>query len=170
MLDSLYEKTKSWGPGSCIVVFYFLSLIPIIFTIVLNSLTNEKFTLGGSFPIQNLDLFLKSLFFAPWFETLLINVFLTKVFIYSKVRSTNILLIVSFIFSCLHFSGGLMNSILIFIPALMFQWNYLIYEESKETMWGILSTTVLHFLYNFTIFVILPMIDIVLTTFYLEKY
>ena len=66
----------------------------------------------------------------------------------------------------MHFSNGWYHPLVIFIPALMFQWHYFLYVEKQESGWGFLSTTVLHFLYNFTIFVIIPLINIVLTIYY----
>ena len=165
MLASFYEKTKTWGPGSCMVAFYFFSLIPVALTIGVNSYLNG-FNLDAVLPRENLELFLKSLFFAPWFETLLLNVVLTKVFLVMKVRPINIIGAVALIFSCMHFSNGWFYPLLIFIPALMFQWNYFLYVEKHESVWGFLSTTILHFLYNFTIFVIIPLINLVLNIYY----
>jgi len=165
MLTYFYEKTKTWGPGSCMVAFYFFSLIPIAVIVGVNSYING-FKLNEVVPVGNLELFLKSLFFAPWFETLLLNVLLTKIFLIMKVRPINIIGAVAFIFSCVHFSNGWFYPLLIFIPALMFQWNYFLYAEKNESAWGFLSTTVLHFLYNFTIFVVIPLISIVLNIYY----
>ena len=165
MLTSFYEKTKTWGPGSCMVAFYFFSLIPVAITVALNSYFNG-FNLENVVPRNDIDLFVKSLFFAPWFETLLLNVLLTKIFMIMKVRPINIIFAVALIFSCMHFSNGWYHPLVIFIPALMFQWHYFLYVEKQESGWGFLSTTVLHFLYNFTIFVVIPLINIVLTIYY----
>ena len=83
-----------------------------------------------------------------------------------KVRPINIIFAVALIFSCMHFSNSWYHPLIIFIPALMFQWHYFLYVEKQESGWGFLSTAVLHFLYNFTIFVVIPLINIVLTIYY----
>ena len=77
MFDSAYTKTKEWGPGSCFVTFYLMS-ISLIFTLFFYRVYTESFTkILENFTIrENLPLFIDSLFFAPPFETLLYNVFL----------------------------------------------------------------------------------------------
>ena len=76
------KKPKHKVPP-CMVAFYFFSLIPIAVTVGVNSYING-FKLNEVVPVGNLELFLKSLFFAPWFETLLLNVLLTKIFLVMK--------------------------------------------------------------------------------------
>lgn len=164
MLTSLYNKTKLWGPGSCMVAFYFFSIIPIVVALLTSSYI-EHINLK-SIVVYNLDIFLHSLLIAPWFETIIIQVIITKVFSILKCRPTNIILAVTIIFSMYHFSNGWIYPLFLFIPGLMFSWNYYLYFEKNEPMWGMLSTSVLHFLYNFTIFVIIPMINVVLTIYY----
>tara|TARA_Y100001933_G_C19010167_1_gene568466 strand:+ start:783 stop:1259 length:477 start_codon:yes stop_codon:yes gene_type:complete len=146
------------------VAFYFFSLIPIVLTMAHGIYVN-----GWDTPInqsRDLGLFLSSLFFAPWFETLLLNVMLTKLFSKMKCRPTTIIIAVSLIFAAAHTANGWFSPFLVFIPALMFQWNYYLYYDKEEAGWGFLSTTVLHFLYNFTIFVVIPLIYIVLDIYY----
>ena len=164
MLNSLYEKTKTWGPGSCMVAFYFFSLIPLSIILLLG--THLPHIHLKSIILSDIDLFINSLLVAPWFETLLIQVLLTKVFSVMKCKPTNIIIAVSIIFSMYHFSNGWIYPLVLFIPGLVFTWNYFLYYEKNEAVWGFLSTSVLHFLYNFTIFVIVPMINIVLTIYY----
>jgi hypothetical protein len=164
MLHSLYEKTKTWGPGSCMVAFYFFSLIPLSIILLLGThLPNIHLR---SIVISDIDLFIHSLLVAPWFETLLIQVLVTKVFSIMKCRPTNIIIAVTVVFSMYHLSNGWIYPLVLLIPGLMFTWNYFLYYEKNEAVWGFLSTSVLHFLYNFTIFVIVPMINIVLTIYY----
>ena len=164
VLEKLYEKTKTWGPGSCMVAFYFFSLIPIalttfysVYTNGWNSVTSEN---------SDLQLLLSALFFAPWFETLLINALLTKIFSKMKCRPTTIITGVAIVFAAAHMSNGWLSPLLVAIPGLVFQWNYYLYYDKQEAMWGFLSTTVLHFLYNFTIFITIPLIYIVLDIYY----
>lgn len=163
MLNSLYEKTKTWGPGSCMVAFYFFSLIPIVLFIFVGSIWNIDFRKAF---VSDLNLFTHSLLISPWIETLLIQVCLTKVFSIMKCKPISILFGVSLAFSCFHVSNGLLYPFIIFLPGLMFSWNYFLYFQKKEAIWGFLSTSVLHFLYNFTIFVMIPLINVVLTTYY----
>lgn len=164
MLKSLYEKTKTWGPGSCMVAFYFFSLIPIV-VLFLTGLqlwdTNFK-----TIFITDISLLTHSLLIAPWVETLLIQVLVTKVFQIMKCKPLSILFGVSLIFAVFHISNGLLHPFIVYIPGLVFTWNYLLYCEKSEAVWGFLSTSVLHFLYNFTIFVMIPLINIVLTIYY----
>lgn len=164
MLGNLYEKTKTWGPGSCMVAFYFFSLIPIVATTAYGIYANGWNTLTSE--NNDLSLFLNALFFAPWFETLLLNVMLTKLFSKMKCRPTTTIVAVALIFAAAHTANGWIAPFLVFIPALMFQWNYYLYYDKQEWGWGFLSTTVLHFLYNFTIFVVIPLIYIVLDIYY----
>jgi len=164
MLTSLYEKTKTWGPGSCMVAFYFFSLIPIVIFALVGSHSTE-FDFRGVF-ISDISLFTHSLLVSPWVETLLIQVLLTKVFSLMKCRPANIIFAVSLIFAGFHFSNGILYPLIVYIPGLMFTWNYFLYYEKGEAGWGFLSTSVLHFLYNFTIFVMIPLINVVLTTYY----
>lgn len=164
MLTILYEKTKIWGPGSCIVAFYFLSLIPIIAILLLSA--NSSYLDLKSIVISDISLLTNSLLVSPLVETFLFQVVLTKVFSILKTRPTNIIISVSTIFSVFHYTNGFYYPIIIFIPALVFSWNYYLYYEKKEKIWGFLTTSVLHFLYNFTIFIMLPLINIVLTTYY----
>jgi hypothetical protein len=166
MLTDLYDKTKTWGPGSCLVAFYFLSLIPI----VLNHWFGV-YLYGWSYqakiaPSFNLTWFLNGLFFSPWVETFLFNVVLTKFFHKLKCQTLTIIIGVAIIFSAIHITHGWWVPFLIFIPALMFQWNYYLYYEKNESIWGFLSTGVLHFLYNFTILVMIPLIYVVLDIYY----
>ena len=148
MLNSLYEKTKTWGPGSCMVAFYFFSLIPLSIILLLG--THLPHIHLKSIILSDIDLFINSLLVAPWFETLLIQVLLTKVFSVMKCKPTNIIIAVSIIFSMYHFSNGWIYPLVLFIPGLVFTWNYFLYYEKNEAVWGFLSTSVLHFLYNFT--------------------
>jgi hypothetical protein len=164
MIGRLYEKTKTWGPGSCMVAFYFFSLIPIVVTTAYGIYMNGWTTLPDE--SRDLSLFLNSLFFAPWFETLLLNVMLTKLFSKMKCRPTTTIVAVALIFAAAHTANGWISPLLVFIPALMFQWNYYLYFDKQEAGWGFLSTTVLHFLYNFTIFVVIPLIYVVLDIYY----
>lgn len=161
---SLYEKTKLWGPGSCMVAFYFFSLIPVVVSLLVSSHIPELSL--KNIVISEISIFTHSLFFAPWLETLLIQVFLTKVFSVMKCKPTNIIIAVSIIFAMFHIGTGWIYPIILFIPGLMFTWNYYLYYEKNEAVWGFLSTSVLHFLYNFTIFVIIPLINIVTTIYY----
>lgn len=164
ILNNLLEKTKTWGPGSCMVAFYFFSLIPIVLTTIY-SLYANNWNLPAH-EIGDITLFLNALFFAPWFETILLNVLLTKLFSKLNCRPINIIFAVSLIFAVAHINAGWYHPFLVFIPALMFQWNYYLYYDKKEAGWGFLSTTVLHFLYNFTIFVVMPLIYMVLDIYY----
>lgn len=164
MLGNLYEKTKTWGPGSCMVAFYFFSLIPIVVMTAYGIYTSGWETLNTG--NRDLSMFLNSLFFAPWFETLLMNVLLTKLFSKMKCRPTTTIVAVALIFAAAHTGNGLIAPLLVFIPALMFQWNYYLYFDKQEGGWGFLSTTVLHFLYNFTLFVVIPLIYVVLDIYY----
>ena len=164
MLGRLYEKTKEWGPGSCMIAFYLLSLIPIVVTTAVYTHLYGESYLG--YPRGDLQMFLSALFFAPWFETLLMNVALTKLFSKMKCRATTTIIAVALIFAAAHMGNGWQAPILVFIPGLMFAWNYYLYFDKGEGIWGFLSTTVLHFLYNFTIFVIIPLIYLVLNIYY----
>ena len=164
MLGRLFEKTKTWGPGSCMVAFYFFSLIPIVVMTAFGIYVNGWEVLNAN--NHDVSLFLNALFFAPWFETLLLNVLLTKLFSKMKCRATTTIIAVALIFAAAHTTNGLIAPILVFIPALMFQWNYYLYFDKQEGVWGFLSTTVLHFLYNFTIFVVIPLIYVVLDIYY----
>lgn len=164
MLDSLYNKTKSWGPGSCMVAFYFFSLIPLV-VLFTTGLFNDKIK-PSQIVLTNIDIFSHSLLVAPWFETILIQVLLTKIFTMMKCKSVNIILAVSLIFSVFHLSNGWIYPFVLFIPGLVFSWNYYLYFDKDEWVCGILTTSVLHFLYNFTLFVFIPMINIVLTIYY----
>ena len=166
MLIKLYEKTKEWGPGSCMVAFYFISImllgVNLSYQVHTNEILNEI-----SRPIGDMNLFISALFIAPWFETILYNVFLTKIFGYMKLRPINSILGVALIFSASHYTQGLLAPFLIFIPAVCFAWNYHLYYEESQTWWGFLSTMVLHFLYNFTLFVVIPMIYMVIDIYYM---
>tara|TARA_B100001093_G_C26860593_1_gene1030015 strand:- start:19243 stop:19755 length:513 start_codon:yes stop_codon:yes gene_type:complete len=164
MLNALYEKTRIWGPGSCMVAFYFFSLIPIVCILFLsfNFTTLDL----NSIVISDLKLLTNALLISPWAETLMFQVLLTKVFSIMKSRPTNIILAVAIIFSAYHYTNGVFYPFIVFIPALVFSWNYYLYYEKQEAVWGLLTTTVLHFLYNFTIFVMIPLINIVLTIYY----
>lgn len=164
MLKNLYEKTRIWGPGSCMVAFYFFSLIPLV-TLLFLSFRFKTLNLG-SIVISDISLLTNSLLVSPIVETIIFQVILTKVFSMLKTKPTNIILAVSILFSVFHYTNGLFYPIIIFIPALVFSWNYYLYYEKQEAIWGFLTTTVLHFLYNFTIFVMIPLINIVLTTYY----
>ena len=164
MLNSLYEKTKTWGPGSCMVAFYFFSLIPIV-VLFLTGLQLWDLDFKKIF-ITDISLLTHSLLVAPLVETLLIQVLITKVLQLMKCKPISILFGVSLIFAVFHMPNGLLHPIIVFIPGLVFTWNYLLYCEKKEEVWGFLSTSVLHFLYNFTIFVMIPLINIVLTIYY----
>ena len=164
MLSALYEKTRIWGPGSCMVAFYFFSLIPLICILFLGF---KYDTLDlNSIIISDLALLTNSLLISPWIETIIFQVVLTKVFSIMKCKPMSIILAVSIIFSVFHYTNGVFYPLIIFIPALVFSWNYYLYYEKREAIWGFLTTTVLHFLYNFTIFVMIPLINIVLTTYY----
>lgn len=164
MLNALYEKTRIWGPGSCMVAFYFFSLIPIVCILFLsfNFTTLDL----NSIVISDLKLLTNALLISPWAETLMFQALLTKVFSIIKSRPTNIILAVAIIFSAYHYTNGVFHPFIVFIPALVFSWNYYLYYEKKEAVWGLLTTTVLHFLYNFTIFVMIPLINVVLTIYY----
>lgn len=166
MLSNLYDKTKSWGPGSCLVAFYFFSLTPV----VLNHWIGV-YLYGWSYqtkiaPSFDIAWFLNGLFFSPWIETLLFNVLLTKFFHKLKCQPMTTIIGVSIIFSMIHITHGWWMPFLIFIPAIVFQWNYYLYYEKHEAIWGFLSTGVLHFLYNFTILVMIPLIYVVLDIYY----
>ena len=104
MLGNLYEKTKTWGPGSCMVAFYFFSLIPIVATTAYGIYANGWNTLTSE--NNDLSLFLNALFFAPWFETLLLNVMLTKLFSKMKCRPTTTIVAVALIFAAAHTANG----------------------------------------------------------------
>tara|TARA_B100002019_G_scaffold79520_1_gene68635 strand:- start:4962 stop:5474 length:513 start_codon:yes stop_codon:yes gene_type:complete len=164
MLKSLYEKTRIWGPGSCMVAFYFFSLIPLVCILFLGFRFSHLNL--NSIIISDLSLLTNSLLVSPWAETLFFQVILTKVFSILKSKPTNIILAVTIIFSVYHYTNGVFYPLIVFIPGLVFSWNYYLYYEKKEAIWGFLTTTVLHFLYNFTIFVMIPLINIVLTTYY----
>ena len=133
MLTILYEKTKIWGPGSCIVAFYFLSLIPIIAILLLSA--NSSYLDLKSIVISDISLLTNSLLVSPLVETFLFQVVLTKVFSILKTRPTNIIISVSTIFSVFHYTNGIYYPIIIFIPALVFSWNYYLYYEKKENIW-----------------------------------
>lgn len=164
MLESLYKKTQTWGPGSCMVAFYLFSLIPIISVLLISSLVS-----GLDFKkivISDISILTHSLLVSPWFETLLFQVFLVKVFSIMKCRVTNIIIAVSIIFSIYHYTNGIYYPLIIFIPALVFTWNYYLYYEKNEWVWGFLTSSILHFLYNLTIFIMIPLINLVLTNYY----
>lgn len=164
MLESLYKKTQTWGPGSCMVAFYLFSLIPIISVLLISSLAR-----GLDFKkivISDISILTHSLLVSPWFETLLFQVFLVKVFSIMKCRVTNIIIAVSIIFSIYHYTNGIYYPLIIFIPALVFTWNYYLYYEKNEWVWGFLTSSILHFLYNLTIFIMIPLINLVLTNYY----
>ena len=164
MLTALYEKTRIWGPGSCMVAFYFFSLIPLVCILFLSFKFSDLNL--NSIVISDVTLLTNALLVTPWAETLVFQVLLTKVFSIMKCRPTSIILAVTIIFSVFHYTNGVFYPFIVFIPALVFSWNYYLYYEKQEALWGLLTTTVLHFLYNFTIFVIVPMINIVLTIYY----
>ena len=164
MLESLYKKTQTWGPGSCMVAFYLFSLIPIISVLLISSLVS-----GLDFKkivISDISILTHSLLVSPWFETLLFQVFLVKVFSIMRCKVTNIIIAVSIIFSIYHYTNGIYYPLIIFIPALVFTWNYYLYYEKNEWVWGFLTSSILHFLYNLTIFIMIPLINLVLTNYY----
>ena len=167
MFELAYNKTKEWGPGSCFVTFYLMS-ISLIFTLFFYRVYTESFTnILENFTIQeNLPLFIDSLFFAPPFETLLYNVFLTFVFSWFKCRPRTIIFAVALIFSVSHYTNGILAPLLVFVPGLAFSWNYFLYHINKQYIWGFLSTTILHFAYNFTLCVVIPMIYVVIDIYY----
>lgn len=167
MFEVAYNKTKEWGPGSCFFTFYLMS-ISLIFTLFFYRVYTESFTkILENFTIQeNLPLFIDSLFFAPPFETLLYNVFLTSVFTWFKCRPRTIIFAVTLIFAISHYTNGILAPFLVFLPGLAFQWNYYLYHENKQYIWGFLSTTILHFAYNFTLCVVIPMIYVVIDIYY----
>lgn len=167
MFQVAYEKTQKWGPGSCFVTFYLMS-ISLVFTLFFYRVYTESFTkILENFTIrENLPLFIDSLFFAPPFETLLYNVFLTFVFCYFKCRPRTIIFAVAFIFAFSHFQNGLLAPLFVCLPALAFSWNYYLYHEKKQYIFGFLSTTILHFAYNFTLCVVIPMIYVVIDIYY----
>tara|TARA_Y100001934_G_C12218795_1_gene709734 strand:- start:388 stop:846 length:459 start_codon:yes stop_codon:yes gene_type:complete len=148
------------------VAFYFISIvclgIHLTYQVYTGSIQDVLRT-----PVGGLNAFVSALFFAPWFETLLYNVFLTKVFSYIKCRPLTIIFAVAVIFSASHYTQGIFAPLLIFVPAVAFSWNYYLYYEKGEPGWGFLSTMVLHFLYNFTLFVVIPMIYMVIDMYYI---
>jgi hypothetical protein len=168
MLEATYEKTKKWGPGSCFILFYLLSISLVTFLFLYKLYYSRDFVgVLQNYTIQeDINTFISSLFFAPWFETLLYNVFLTFIFCYFKCRPTNTIFAVALIFSISHYQNGIISPILLFLPALSFSWNYFIYHEKKHYIWGFLSTSILHFAYNFTLCVVIPMIYVVLDIYY----
>jgi hypothetical protein len=168
MLETTYEKTKKWGAGSRFILFYLLSISLVSFLFLYKLYYSADFieTLENYTIRANLEEFLSSLFFAPWFETLLYNVFLTSVFYYIKSRPINTIFAVSLIFSISHYQNGILAPMLIFLPALAFSWNYYLYHEKRLYVWGFLSTSILHFAYNFTLCVVIPLICIVLNIYY----
>ena len=105
MLETTYEKTKKWGPGSCFILFYLLSISLVTFLFLYKLYYSRDFVgILQNYTIQeDLNTFISSLFFAPWFETLLYNVFLTFIFCYFKCRPTNIIFAVALIFSISHY-------------------------------------------------------------------
>ena len=129
MFESAYQKTKEWTPGSCLVIFYLMS-ISLIFTLFFYRVYTESFTqILENFTIrENLSLFVDSLFFAPPFETLLYNVFLTFVFSYFKCRPRTTIFAVAFIFAISHYQNGILAPIMVFLPGLAFSWNYYLYH------------------------------------------
>lgn len=167
MFENAYQATKKWGPGSCFVTFYLLS-ISLIFTLFFYRVYTESFSgILENFTIrENLPLFVDSLFFAPPFETLLYNVFLTFVFCYFKCRPRTIIFAIALIFAFSHYANGWVAPFLVFIPGLAFSWNYYLCHRKKQYIWGFLSTTILHFAYNFTLCVVIPMIYVVIDIYY----
>ena len=75
-------------------------------------------------------------------------------------------LLVAFIFAISHYQNGILAPIMVFLPGLAFSWNYYLYHINKQYIWGFLSTTILHFAYNFTLCVIIPMIYVVIDIYY----
>jgi len=167
MFELMYNKTREWNPGSCFIVFYLLSISLISFLFFYRVYTESFIGMLESFTIkEDLSLLIDALFFAPWFETLLYNSFLTIVFAKFKVRPPNIILCVAIIFSVSHYVNGILAPVMLFLPALAFSWNYYLYYEKRNYIYGFLSTSILHFMYNFTMFVIIPMIYVVIDIYY----
>ena len=90
-----------------------------------------------SIVISDISLLTNSLLVSPLVETFLFQVVLTKVFSILKTRPTNIIISVSTIFSVFHYTNGIYYPIIIFIPALVFSWNYYLYYEKKRKNMGI---------------------------------
>jgi len=167
MFELAYQKTKEWGPGSCFVIFYLMS-ISLIFTLFFYRVYTESFVgILENFTIQDdISVFINSLFFAPPFETLLYNVFLTFVFSWFGCRPRTIIFAVALIFAVSHHANGLLAPLMVFLPAVAFSWNYYLHHEVGRYIWGFFSTTILHFMYNFTLCVVIPMIYVVIDIYY----
>ena len=103
MLTALYEKTRIWGPGSCMVAFYFFSLIPLVCILFLSFKFSDLNL--NSIVISDVALLTNALLVTPWAETLVFQVLLTKVFSIMKCRPTSIILAVTIIFSVFHYTN-----------------------------------------------------------------
>ena len=127
------------------VAFYFFSLIPLVCILFLGFRFSHLNL--NSIIISDLSLLTNSLLVSPWAETLFFQVILTKVFSILKSKPTNIILAVTIIFSVYHYTNGVFYPLIVFIPGLVFSWNYYLYYEKKRSNLGISNY------YRFTFFV-----------------
>jgi hypothetical protein len=130
------EILKKW------VKFY---LLTDLFTLL-------AFLLAG--PTDNLDRFqakfISAVFFAPVFETLLVQLPLVVGLTKLKLNSKLIIFITTFIFAFLHIGNGISSAIVIFYPLLIMTWCFHFYYTRCNLLIALFFTIVLHSVYNFT--------------------
>lgn len=160
MLNRLYQKTKLWDIKTCLLVFY---LISVLFVYMVHN--TVSFYLGLDIEtalIADKKLLIQSLFISPLIETLIVNSFLMRVFNYFKVRPENCIIGMAFVFCALHISNGWMHLLMIFVPGLLFSWNYVVNAKQRNELLAFFSTFLLHSLYNFTFIIPVPLINLLL--------
>ena len=109
-------------------------------------------TFGGSF--KHFDLIehiRRTLFLAPIFETLIVQLPLVSGLIKLGIRPKWIILITSVIFSFLHiFSWGIIGVISLFYPLTMMTWCFYFFFTRCNWMIAFFTTTIIHMIFNLT--------------------
>lgn len=160
MLNRLYQKTKLWDTKTCLIVFYLIS-VSFVYAVI-NVL---DFCLSLKIETEILadkKLLIQFLCISPLIETLIVNSFLMRVFDYFEVKSINSIIGMAFVFCVLHISNGWMHLLMIFVPGLLFSWNYVVNAKQRNELLAFFSTSLLHLLYNFTFIILIPLVNLLL--------
>ena len=109
-------------------------------------------TLGGSFKnFYVIDHISMTLFLAPIFETITVQLPLVAGLIKLKLKPIWIILPTSVIFSFLHiFSWGIMGVIALFYPLTMMTWCFYFFYTRCNWMIAFFTTTIIHMIFNLT--------------------
>lgn len=94
--------------------------------------------------------FVSCVFLAPVFETLLVH--LPLIYFLKKINTHPLLIILvtSIVFALLHFSHGMIYTLIIFYPGLMMTLNFYYFYTRVGLGVAILTTIFVHGVFNFT--------------------